>query len=29
VLAVQILVAPLSETAGWLMVTDWLLAFVP
>ena len=29
VLAVQILVAPLSETAGWLVVTDWLLAFVP
>ena len=29
VLAVQVLVAPLSRTAGWLRVTDWLLAFVP
>lgn len=29
VIAVQVLIAPLSETAAWLMVTEWLLAFVP
>lgn len=29
VLAMQLLVVPLSGTAGWLRVTDWLLALFP
>jgi hypothetical protein len=29
VLAVQVLTTPLSGTAAWLRVTDWLLAIAP
>ena len=28
-LAVQLLRVPLSGTAGWLRVTDWMLALAP